>query len=86
LLYLVSNSFEKSGRGTPIIGMEKFADEIDTHYGKPNIYYSNGRTGSITRSSSHGEFDNDPYTMNSVLKKIRKGSVKHPFTNQDLDY
>lgn len=90
LLYLVSNAFErlqgKRRKGVPIMGMEKFANTITTHYGKPNIHYSNGRTGSTTRSSSHGGFDNDPYTMNSVLKAILNNTPSKKFTQNELQY
>lgn len=84
LLYLVSNSFEKDGRGTPILGMKKFAGEIEVANNQPVIYYSNGTTSRETRSKTHGGFDNDPTTMNNVLKTIIGSSPTKPFTPEEL--
>ena len=42
--------------------------------------------GSVSRSESHGGFDNDPDTMNSVLYRILGGPPKRPFTSRDLQY
>ncbi|NWK55526.1 C1 family peptidase [Verrucomicrobiaceae bacterium N1E253] len=86
LLYLVSNSFEHDGRETPIVGMENFVKEIKSSGGLPKIHYSNGNSGSTTRSRSHGGFDNDTRTMNHVLKSILGHSVKLPFKTDDLDF
>jgi len=86
LLYLVSNSFEHEGKETPIVGMKKFSKHIKESNGKPKIHYSNGRTGSTTRSRSHGGFDNDPYTMNHVLKSILSKAPSKPFIQEDLDF
>ncbi|TCL75694.1 alpha/beta hydrolase [Rhizobium sp. BK251] len=75
LLYLVSNALE--GRPeTPIAGMDKF---IRGH--EEGIAYhlagSTDRDGKpiplprqVSRSSSHGGFDNDPLTMNHVLARV----------------
>jgi len=86
LLYLVSNSFERDGRDTPLVGMQKFSEHITQANGMPKIYYSDGRTGSTTRSQSHGGFDNDPYTMNHVLKSIVGKAPDQPFTKDELDF
>lgn len=86
LLYLVSNSFEHDGPGTPLIGLQKFSEHITEANGMPKIYYSDGRTGSITRSQSHGGFDNDPYTMNHVLRSILGTAPSQPFSKVELDF
>ncbi len=85
LLYLVSNSFEHDGRETPIVGMQKFSKSIKKANGMPVIHYSNGG-GNITRSKSHGGFDNDPYTMNHVLKSTLGKAPSDPFTAKELDF
>ena len=85
LLYLVSNAFERK-RGRPLLGMEKFQDEVQTTNRGPHFYLSNGSTGAQTRSRSHGGFDNDTYTMNKILKTVLAGNPKRPFEKKDLDF
>lgn len=69
LLYLVSNSFEP-GKKTPILGMQKFF-ENESNYKLPNIkaYHS---PGVYAKSTSHGGFDNDDATIESIIKNIKK--------------
>jgi len=55
LLYLVSNALERK-QGKPILGMQKFSKDLPGSSGLKFIY-SNGR-GKVTRSESHGGFDN----------------------------
>ena len=43
-------------------------------------------TGSVSRSESHGGFDNDPDTMNSVMFRILGRKPKRPFTVRDLQF
>ena len=85
LLYLVSNAFERS-KEKPLLGMEKFKDEVNIVAGAPKFIYSNGTEGQRSRSTTHGGFDNDPYTMNHLLKRILGGKPDVPFTEQSLDY
>ncbi len=40
----------------------------------------------ISRSESHGGFDNDDYTLNSVLFRILGKEPKRPFTIRELQY
>ncbi len=95
LLYLVSNAFE-STRGVPLLGILDFLEEdakllkllqseID---GVPGIVVSGegGKAGAIAKSKSHGGFDNDPDTMNSVLFRILGNAPKFPFTDRDLQF
>jgi len=42
--------------------------------------------GSVSRSSSHGSFDNDADTLNSVLFRILGGPPGRLFTTRDLQY
>lgn len=59
--------------------------------GRPSLVLSGSDggeefSGSRSNSSSHGGFDNDPRTMNSVLVRILDGAPRRPFTIQDLRY
>ncbi len=81
LLYLVSNALERE-IGKPILGMQKYSKALDGTKGL-NMIYSNGR-GTVTRSQSHGGFDNDTYTMNSLLKRVLKGRPKKPFNDEEM--
>lgn len=46
----------------------------------------NGATASQSRSDTHGGFDNDPATMNSILRRILRGEPTRLFTTRDLQY
>jgi len=85
LLYLVSNAFERNKK-RPLLGMEKFKSEINLAGGKTVIHYSNGVSGKITRSRSHGGFDNDIFTMNDILSNVLGKKAPHPFKQEELDY
>jgi len=89
LLWLVSNAFEDK-RGTPILGMKYYVggdanlrkaafDEIIESAGKD-------ATGAECKAETHGGFDNDPATMNSVLTRILGRKPRYPFDSRDLDY
>ncbi|MCP5155924.1 MAG: alpha/beta hydrolase [Ectothiorhodospiraceae bacterium] len=86
LLYLVSNAFEAARSGLPLLGMECFAKEVQSHGEQPRMLWSNGTSGSRTRSRTHGGFDNDPYTMNHVLRTVLGDSPSTRFTEGNLDY
>ncbi|MBP7146994.1 MAG: C1 family peptidase [Acidobacteria bacterium] len=45
-----------------------------------------GPDGSRSRADSHGGFDNDPDTMNSVLHRILNGPPRRPFLLRDLQF
>ncbi len=85
LLYLVSNAFERE-KERPLLGMQKFSADVLKVGELPRIHYSNGATGQITRSTTHGGFDNDVFTMNHILKRVLGGAPSRPFTEEDLDY
>lgn len=95
LLYLVSNAFE-GRRETPLLGMETHLlrdPELDPIFGPPIdglpavvIAGLDQGDGSLSRSSTHGGFDNDPATLNSVLYRILAGPPARPFTTRDLQF
>ena len=66
--------------------MQKFASEVTKAKGMPVFHYSNGVSGNTTRSKSHGGFDNDPFTLNSVLRTVLGKSATKPFTAEELEY
>jgi len=93
LLYLVSNAFEGK-RETPLLGMEHFIETDNrlkalfggTVDGHPAMVVA-GRSGDPAATSSsktHGGFDNDADTMNSVLRRILGQEPKRLFTGRDL--
>lgn len=85
LLYLVSKAFERVN-DKPLLGMENF-EALATKVGQqPKFIYSNGVEGQRTRSTTHGGFDNDVYTMNHILRRVLGGAPKQPFTKENLDY
>jgi hypothetical protein len=79
LLYLVSNAFEGK-RDIPLLGMQRFLEKdpalkavfAKAANGFPSLVVAgvNGPEHSVSRSESHGGFDNDPATMNSLLCRI----------------
>lgn len=83
LLYLVSNAFEEVP-GAPLLGMKKFAQAIARDPGVR--LYDTEKHHEITRSKSHGGFDNDTHTMNNILKTILGKAPKLPFTKEELEY
>jgi hypothetical protein len=95
LLYLVSNAFE-GRRETPLLGMETYLSgdpELDGLFGPPInglpavvIAGLDQGEGSHSTSSTHGGFDNDPATLNSVLHRILGGPPARPFTTRDLQF
>ena len=100
LLYLVSNACEKK-RGTPILGMHACLDNdkaMQAAYqgnaadGLPHLIIAGanketeGQETASSQSSSHGGFDNDVATMNSVLYRILGGAPARPFSRHDLAY
>ncbi|MDH3220488.1 MAG: peptidase C1 [Gammaproteobacteria bacterium] len=95
LLYLVSRAFEED---TPeaILGMKKYTDpllqesDIKKLGNRFKVHYSSATNTGNSNSSTHGGFDNDVATMNSVLKTIlglgANAQPPRPFTRESLDY
>jgi hypothetical protein len=78
LLYLVSNSFEH-GDKVPILGMQTFAAKVeDRKPPKANVWdfiasptASNAPKTHSSMSTSHGGFDNDKATRDSIIARIK---------------
>jgi len=98
LLHMVSNAFE-GRRDTPLLGMQRFVNgskqdpvlaelfsrPVD---GRPSLVIAgtSDQPGLSSKSRSHGGFDNEPETLNSVLFRILNGPVPRPFTARDLQF
>ncbi|HKJ01862.1 MAG TPA: C1 family peptidase [Longimicrobiales bacterium] len=91
LLYLVSRAFEENvDPAEALLGMQHYSADLEKlRPGRLFFHYSDGRAGARSRSvsTSHGGFDNDPATMNDILKTVLgKSNVPHPFTKESLRY
>ncbi|MBU3023739.1 C1 family peptidase [Aestuariibacter sp. A3R04] len=84
LLYLVSNAFEET-REEPLVGMQYFNEKQPPLPDNVTVVYSN-ESSDVCRSVSHGGFDNDRFTMNTLLREILDAEPTHPFTKKTLDY
>ena len=93
LLYLVSNAFEGE-RDVPLLGMHKslkadarlkklLEEAIDGRRGVV-VAGKGGELGEASASRTHGGFDNDVETMNSVLVRILGERPRVAFTERDL--
>lgn len=100
LLYLVSNAFE-GRRDMPLLGMERYvrvsADARNAKLVDPEVAAllakslvvagePADRRRLLSRSDSHGGFDNDADTMTSILRRILGGAPRRPFLTRDLQY
>lgn len=81
LLYMVSRAFERE-KDKPILGMRRYSKLLEPRAGL-NLIYSSGR-GKVTRSTTHGGFDNDHYTLNSMLTGILGTAPGKPFTAEEM--
>ncbi len=81
LLYLVSRALERL-IDKPILGMQRYSKSLTKHPGL-SINYSNGKKG-LTTSVSHGGFDNDINTMNSIMTQILNKKPEKPFTEEEM--
>ena len=69
--------------------MERYSKNIeDIKPGQLEVHYSNGIASprDKTNATTHGEFDNDPATMNAVLRNILGEAPPVPFTEESLRY
>jgi len=81
LLYLISRALERQ-KNIPLLGMAKYHDKVDSGPGL-TVRISNG-AGGVTASRTHGGFDNDAATMNSVMTRILGAAPPQPFTPAEL--
>jgi hypothetical protein len=84
LLYLVSRSYQKRGEVVPLMGMEKYLPLPDQGVHKRLSTYNTRDNPDVTKSSSHGGFDNDGATMNSMLRFVLGAEPERSFQDSDL--
>ena len=71
LLYLVSNAYQDKRRVTPLLGMERYLDQVRETGAKSRIEHLTPESHpDSTQANSHGSFDNDLKTMNTLLAKL----------------
>lgn len=98
LLYLVSNAFEQA-RETPLLGMERFVVGPDADgdvakllgrrvNGRPSLVVAgtSAGAGSESESDTHGGFDNDPTTLNSVMFRVLDRAPSPQFELRHLQF
>jgi hypothetical protein len=93
LLYLVSNSYQKTRQelnrsGIPLLGMATnlpLLSSVLNPLQSRAVVYESG-TDPETASDSHGGFDNDTVTMNTLLREVLGGQPQREFTKKDLDF
>lgn len=86
LLYLVSRAFEENPRPAKILGMQVYNKPLISASNRLTFCYCDGPNNKFTHADSHGGFDNDVATMNSVLRQILGKKPKIQFTKQSLKY
>jgi len=87
LLYFVSRSFEET-TPAPILGMQMYSQALEGTLPRLELVYSHGDAAKERRTLStvHGGFDNDPATLNDILKRVLGKEPKRGFTKADLEY
>lgn len=88
LLYYVSNACEEHEGGTPLLGMQKFNGQwqgLRAQLGERLQLVTAGVDRAQCRATTHGGFDNDVATMNTLLEIALGKAPARPFTQADLD-
>jgi hypothetical protein len=83
LLFLISRALERQME-KPVLGMQRYSKKLAAKP-KLNIHYSDGKKGNITRSTTHGGFDNDFRTLNAIMKRILGHTPPHPFKESEME-
>ena len=81
LLCLVSKALERQ-REKPLLGIQQYLKLLTRHPGM-SIHYSDGKKR-ITAGTSHGGFDNDVRTMNTIMTQILEKTPSKPFTENEM--
>jgi hypothetical protein len=85
LLYLVSRSYEEDPVA-PLLGMKLYSDDIKPPASADMDFIYSRKDRGPCRATTHGGFDNDEHTLNSILKTVLGKKPKRKFTEDDLDY
>lgn len=81
LLYLVSRAYEEEP-GKPIAGMELHQAKLK-HAGELVINLS-AADSAVTSATTHGGFDNDAPTLNTIMEAILGHKPKHPAVESEV--
>jgi hypothetical protein len=85
LLYLVSNAYQTRNAIAPIMGMEKFLPALPTAGLEGRIAtWLSPRDPARSAARSHGGFDQDPATMNTMLSTVLGRAPSRRFTKAEL--
>ena len=89
LLYLVSRSFQDKNSVVPLMGMEMFQGHLDQKISAAGISgkykeYNTQDNVAVSDAQSHGGFDNDIVTMNSMLKWVLGKNPARKFDEESL--
>lgn len=89
LLYLVSQAYQNRKAVESILGMEKYFPAVLEKIRELKIankvnHYNTRDNSNMTTSKSHGDFDNDITTMNSMLRLVLGAKPSRPFNKEDL--
>jgi hypothetical protein len=89
LLYLVSRSFQSRQGVQPLLGMDKYRAQRQRELQRLGLarrvrHYTSREQTDMTASQTHDGFDNDPVTMNTLLRLLRGAEPLRPFTAADL--
>jgi hypothetical protein len=88
LLFLVSRSYEEDPLPAGLLGLEHDCKPLASKFNNLRMHVSQGNVprARFSRSETHGEFDNDALTMNSVLARVVGKKPTQPFTSSSLQY
>ncbi len=81
LLYLVSNALEDKLRRVPLLGMQKF---LPPQQPSGSTLVVADTRNPLSRSTSHGGFDNDLQSMDSLLRLVLGGGSFRGFKADEL--
>jgi len=62
--------------------MQRYAKKLTWHPGM-SVHYSNGKKG-VTTTTSHGGFDKDVKTMNTIMTQILGRTPAKPFIENEM--
>lgn len=90
LLYLVSRAFQDRNKVVPLMGMEIYQAQVKAALAATQVtatvkQFNTRDNPGETASREHGQFDNDPATMNSMLSTVLGVAPARKFEKGDLN-
>ena len=83
LLYLVSRALERQPN-RPLLGLERDRAKVQTR-AQLEFVVADGGKEKRSLSTTHGGFDNDPATLNDIMKRILGKAPPKPFTAEEME-